>query len=119
MSAELWRWTATELARAIRDRDVSAREATQSALQRVQAINPRVNAIVDLMADEALAAADKADAAVKRGEALGALHGVPVTLKINVDVAGRATTNGVVAFKERIPTEESPPVIHWRNAGAI
>ena len=116
---ELWRWEATELARAIRAREIASREAVQSCLARIDAVNPRINAIVDLMADEALEAADRADAAVKKGGDLGPLHGVPVTLKINVDVAGRPTTNGVVAFKDRIPTEESPPVIKWRNAGAI
>jgi len=116
---DLWRWGAADLARAIRAREVSSREAVESCLARIAAVNPRVNAIVDLMANEALAAADKADAAVKTGADLGALHGVPVTLKINVDMAGRPTTNGVVAFKNKIPEAESPPVILWRKAGAI
>ena len=113
---DLWRWGAVELARAIRAREISSREAVESCLARIQSVNPRINAIVDLMADEALKAADKADAAADRS---GLLHGVPVTLKINVDVAGRPTTNGVMAFKDKIPTEESPCVIQWRNAGAI
>lgn len=117
--SELWRWGAVELAGAIRTRQVSAREAVQSCLARIDAINPRINAIVDLMADEALQAADRADEAVSRGASLGALHGVPVTLKINVDLAGRPTTNGVAAFKDKVAREESPPVIQWRNAGAI
>jgi len=116
---EFWRWGAAELARAIRAREVSSREAVESCLARIDAVNPRINAIVDLMADEALAAADKADAALKQGGELGPLHGVPVTLKINVDLAGRPTTNGVVAFKNRVPESESPPVILWRKAGAI
>src|SRR5688572_13463434 len=117
--SELWRWGAVELAGAIRARQVSAREAVQSCLARIDAVNPRINAIVDSMADEALQAADRADKAVKSGAALGALHGVPVTLKINVDVAGRPTTNGVVAFKDKTAAAESPPVIQWRGAGAI
>ena len=119
MANDLWRWGAADLARAIRAREISSREAVESCLARIEAVNPRINAIVDLMADEGLAAADKADAAVKSGAAPGPLHGVPVTLKINVDIAGRPTTNGVAAFKDRIPTEESPPVILWRKAGAI
>jgi len=119
MSTELWKWSATELARAIRDRDISAREATQSVLERVESINLDVNAIVDPMDDEALAAAERADAAIKRGEVYGPLHGVPVTVKINVDVAGRATTNGVVAFRDRIARDDSPVVANWRKAGAI
>ncbi len=116
---ELWKLGAVDLAAAIRARDVSAREAVESCLARIAAVNPRINAIVDLMADEALDAADRADQAVKKGAVLGPLHGVPVTLKINVDLAGRPTTNGVAAFKERLASEESPPVIQWRNAGAI
>jgi len=116
---DLWRWGAVKLARGIRAREISSREAVESCLARIDAINPRINAIVDLMAGEALQAADKADAALKKGCALGVLHGVPVTLKINVDVAGRPTTNGVVAFKDKVPGEESPCVIQWRNAGAI
>jgi len=119
MSTELWKWSATDLARAIRDRDISAREATESVLARVGSVNLDVNAIVDPMDDEALAAADRADAAIKRGEVYGPLHGVPVTLKINVDVAGRATTNGVVAFRDRIARDDSPVVANWRKAGAI
>ena len=116
---DLWRWEAAELARAIKARQVSSREAVQSCLARIEEVNPRINAIVDLMAEEALKAAERADAAVKKGASLGSLHGVPVTLKINVDVAGRPTTNGVVAFKDRIAAAESPPVIQWRKAGAI
>lgn len=116
---DLWRWEAVELARGIRSREISSREAVESCLARIEEVNPRINAIVDLMAEEALEAADRADEAVKKGEGLGTLHGVPVTLKINVDVAGRPTTNGVVAFKEKIASAESPPVIQWRKAGAI
>lgn len=74
---ELWRWPATELARAIRTHRVSSREAVQACLDRTRAVNPELNAIVDTMDEEALAAADAADRAVARGEAPGALHGVP------------------------------------------
>lgn len=81
MSEPLWRWPAHRLTAAIRAGAVSAREAAMSALDRVQAVNPVLNAIVDLLPDEALAAADAADAARLRGDALGPLHGVPVTVK--------------------------------------
>ena len=116
---EPWRWPATELARAIRTRRLSSREAVQACLDRTHAVNPPLNAIVDLMADEALAAADAADRAVARGEALGALHGVPVTVKVNVDCRGRATTNGIVALRDAIATEDSPVVANLRRAGAV
>jgi amidase len=116
---DLWSWFAGDLADAIRSRRVSSREAVMSALTRLEAVNPRINAVVDLLADEALAAADRADTAVAKGEALGPLHGVPVTAKINVDYAGRATTNGVVAFKDRVVAVDSPPITNWRKAGAV
>jgi len=84
MSEPLWRWPAYRLTAAIRAGAVSAREAAVSALDRVQAVNPALNAIVDVLPDEALAAAEAADAARRRGDALGPLHGVPVTVKVNV-----------------------------------
>src|SRR5262245_31470844 len=119
MQDDLWRWQACDLADAIRTRRISSREAVASALARLEQVNPRINAVVDILADEALAAADAADRAVASGEALAPLHGVPVTIKINIDYAGRPTTNGVVAFADRIATADSPPVANWRKAGAI
>jgi amidase len=119
MHGELWRWQACDLAQAIRKRQISSREAVMSCLVRLEQVNPRVNAVVDLLTEEALVAADRADHTLARGETLGPLHGVPVTIKINVDYAGRATTNGVAAFKDRIAKVDSPPVANWRNAGAI
>src|SRR3954463_6816987 len=107
---QLWRWDAVALAEAIRARRISSREAVQSALSRVAEVNPRINAIVDLMADEALAAATHADTAVKKSEEHGALDGVRVTVKINVAFAGRATTNGVAAFKDKTAEVDGPPV---------
>lgn len=85
MERELWRWDAVELAAAIRTRTISSREAVASVLARLDAVNPALNAVTVLLADQALGAADRADAAVRRGEPLGPLHGVPVTIKQNVD----------------------------------
>ena len=65
------------------------------------------------------ASTDKARGAIARGEALGALHGVPVTVKVNVDCRGRATTNGIVALRDAIATEDSPVVANLRRAGAV
>jgi amidase len=118
-SQPLWQWPAHQLADAIRGGAVSAREAVAATLERVQAVNPALNAIVDAMDAQALAEADAADAARRRGEVLGPLHGVPVTVKVNVDCAGRATTNGVVAFKDQVAAEDSPVVANLRRAGAI
>ncbi|UCE32233.1 MAG: amidase family protein [Burkholderiales bacterium] len=116
---ELWRWDAFELARAIRTRAVSSREAALACLERTDQVNGRLNAIVELAPDAALAAAEAADAAVGRGETLGWLHGVPVTTKINVDQAGSATSNGVVAFRDAVALEDSPVVANLRAAGAV
>jgi amidase len=90
-----------------------------SCLGRLEQVNPRINAVVDLLAEEAIEAADRADHAVATGEALGPLHGVPVTYKINMDYAGRPTTNGIVAFKDRIAKLDNPAIANWRKAGAI
>ncbi|MDO8768584.1 MAG: amidase family protein [Burkholderiaceae bacterium] len=119
MTQAYWRWTATDLAQAIRVKQVSVRDVTQSVLDRIADVNPRINALPMVMADEALAAADGADQAVARGDALGPLHGVPVTIKINVDVANQATTDGAVALKDNIAATDSPLVKSMRDAGAI
>ena len=117
--SDLWKWGAVELAQAIRTRKVSSREATLAALARLDAVNPRINAVVESRREEALAQADAADKAVARGEEVGGLHGVPVTIKVNIDQKGYATTNGVVAFKDVIAQEDSPVVANWRKAGAV
>ena len=103
MKQEYWRLGAVELAQAIRSRQASAREVTQSVLDRIADTNPRINALT----------------AVFPEEALGPLHGVPVTIKVNVDVAGQATTDGVAALKDNIAREDSPLVKSMRDAGAI
>jgi amidase len=116
---ELWTWSGVDLAAAIRTGDISSREAVQSCLDRLEAVNPTINAVVDVMAEEALAAADQADKVRRAGGKLGLLHGVPVTIKINVDYKGRATTGGVVAFANRIAQHDSTTVTNFRKAGAV
>ncbi len=119
MERDLWRWDAVDLAAAIRTRRISSHEATRAVLERLAAVNPVLNAVTVLLADQALAAADRADAAVRRGDALGPLHGVPVTIKENIDQEGVATPNGVPAFKDLVAKSDSPPVANWRRAGAV
>ncbi len=119
MTNDLWRWSATDLARAIAAGQISSREAVQSSLDRIAKVNPALNAVVEVLTDEALAAADEADAAVRSGARLGPLHGVPVTIKVNVDQRGLATTNGVVEFRSVIASEDSPVVANFRKAGAV
>jgi amidase len=119
MKSELWGWSAVDLARAIATREISSREAVQASIERITQVNPMLNAVVEVLEDEALQAADAADAAVRAGETLGPLHGVPVTTKVNVDQRGCATTNGVVEFRDVIATEDSPVVANLRKAGAV
>lgn len=112
-------WDAVALAHGIRTRAISSHEAVTACLARLDAVNPRLNAVIETLAESALAQAQAADRAVAAGEPLGPLHGVPVTIKVNVDMAGLATTNGVVGFKEAIAPADSPIVANWRHAGAI
>lgn len=118
-SQALWQLGAVEIAAAVRRRDLSCREVTASALARIAQLNPRINALAEVLADEAMAQADAADRRMLRGEPTGPLHGVPVSIKINVDQAGHATTNGVVPLRDHMASEDAPVVAHWRQAGAI
>jgi len=119
MADELWRLDATALAALIRAGRVSAREAVAAHLERLNAVNPTVNAVVRTLADEGLSEAEHADAVQRAGGALGPLHGVPVTTKINSDQAGCPTDNGVVRYKDVIASEDSAQVASLRRAGAI
>jgi amidase len=115
MSEELWRRGAGELADLIAAREVSSRDVVQAHLDRIEAVNPHLNAVVLVLADEALAAADAADA----GEPSGPLHGVPFTVKENIDLAGTPTTSGVPALAEAVAPIDAPQVERLRAAGAI
>jgi amidase len=116
---ELWQLSATEMATAIRTGEASSREVLASVLARADAINPVVNAIVRRLDDEAYAAADAADAAIAAGAEVPALHGVPCTVKENIDVAGTPTTQGVRALADAIAPIDAPIVARMRAAGAI
>ena len=87
--------SAGELARAIRSGQASSREVVEAHLRRIEEVNPRLNALVAVLAESALAAAAAADRAVASGAPLGALHGVPISVKENIDVAELPTTHGV------------------------
>lgn len=119
MSNDIWRLDAVDVAEGIGAKRFSAREVVEDALARMAAVNGALNAVTVPLAESALAEADAADKAQARGESLGPLHGVPVTIKENVDQAGCATTNGVVAYEGVMAAEDSPQVANWRMAGAI
>ena len=119
MANEIWRRGVVELARAIRARELAAVDVIGAHLERIDKVNPVVNAITVVLGDDALRAAAAVDAALERGDAVGPLAGVPMTVKENIDLLGTATTQGLKALAEAIPPEESPHVGQLRAAGAI
>ena len=116
---DLWRMSATELAEAIRTRQASSREVVEAHLRRIEAVNPSINAVVIVMAEQALEAANVADHAVAAGADLPPLHGVPFTIKENIDVAGTPTTQGFKALANAYPSRDAPIVERLKAAGAI
>ncbi len=119
MTDELWRKGALELAGLISRKEVSSREVVAAHLARIDEVNPHLNAVVRRWDDDSLAAADAADRAVAAGDSLGALHGVPVTIKENIDLAGTPTTQAIAFLAEAVSPTDAPLVQRVRGAGAI
>ena len=115
----LTRRSATELANLIRTKAVSPIEILQAYLEAISQLNPSINAICTLAAEQALEAAKKAEAAVMRCERLGPLHGLPVGIKDVTPTAGIRTTYGSLLFADNIPKEDAAVVSRLRQAGAI
>jgi amidase len=111
--------SAVEMARLIRAKKLSAREALAAHLTQIERVNPKVNAIVTLVPELAAAAAAKADEMQARGERLGPLHGLPVAHKDLLDTRGIRTTYGSPLYKDNVPTEDDIVVERMRRAGAI
>jgi amidase len=116
---DLWRLSAAEIAGLIRSKKISAKQAAVSALARLEAVNPKINAVVDHRPEDVLAQAGAIDAAIERGEDLGPLAGVPVTVKVNIDQQGFANTNGVKLQRDLIAATNSPVIDNLRKAGAV
>ncbi len=116
---DIWRFDATELAALTQSGELSAEEVISDALERMYQVNPSLNAVVDDLGTEALERASALDQARRNGASVGPLHGVPVTIKVNVDQKNHATTNGVVALKDVIAPDDAPVVSNLHNAGAI
>jgi len=116
---DLWRLSAAEMASLIRSKKVSAKEAATSALARLDAVNPKINAVVDHRPEDVLAQASAVDAAIGRGEDAGPLGGVPVTVKVNIDQEGFATTNGLKLQRDAIAKSNSPVIDNLRKSGAV
>lgn len=118
-SNELWALPAARLAELVRRRQLSAREVAQAALTRLEAVNPALNAVIECRPQEVLARAAQIDAALARGDALLPLAGVPVTIKVNIDQASYATTNGLRSQAQLIASANSPVVDNFERAGAL
>jgi amidase len=116
---EFWRWPATRLARGIAAGEISSREVVASHVARIDAVNPKLNALSDVRPEAALAAAKVADDMVAARVELGPLHGLPVAIKVNTDQAGYATTNGIAAFANEVAGTDSAQVAIMRRSGAV
>ncbi len=118
-TADLTHFGASELAEAIRSKRASSREVVEAHLRRIEAVNPSINALTVVLGDEALREAKEADDAVCRGDDLAPLHGVPFTVKENIDLVGTPTTQGARAAASSYPARDAPVVQRLRVAGAI
>jgi amidase len=118
-ATDLWRMSATELAEAIRSRRASSQEVVEAHLRRIEAVNPAVNAVTVVLGEQAVEAAKAADRVVAGGGDLPRFHGVPVTVKENIDVAGTPTTLGLRALAAAYPRQDAPVVESLKAAGAI
>jgi amidase len=111
--------SATEIARAIREKEVSSEEAVEAYLARINEVNPKLNAFVQLTADAARTRAREADAATARGESWGPLHGVPVSIKDAFETAGIVSAGGTKGRAEYVPQEDAAGVARYKAAGAV
>jgi Asp-tRNA(Asn)/Glu-tRNA(Gln) amidotransferase A subunit family amidase len=118
MSDELTKLSATKLAALIRARAVSPVEVVEAHLRRIERLNPKLNAIVTLDPD-ALERALEAEDAIMRGDNVGMLHGVPVTIKDTIETKGLKTTSGSVLRAQHVPDKDAPAVVRLKEAGAI
>jgi amidase len=116
---ELWRMSASDLAEAIRSRRTSSQEVIEAHLRRIEAVNPSVNAVTVVLGDQAVEAAKAADRAVAGGAELPPFHGLPFTVKENLDLVGTPTTLGLKALAGAYPRLDAPVVERLRAAGAI
>ncbi|MCZ0737042.1 amidase family protein [Phreatobacter sp. AB_2022a] len=117
--APIWQWSAVETAAAIKKGKVSSEEVVRAHVERMHQANPKINAVVVDLSKDAIKAAKAADKALAKGKDVGPLHGVPVTIKINIDVQGQANSNGVVALKDNIAPGDSPVTSNLKKAGAV
>ena len=109
----------TRASELLRTKAMSSVELTRACLARIERFNGPLDAFITVTADQALAMAHDMDAALRRGEWRGPLHGVPIALKDNVDTAGIRTTAASELFKDRVPTDDADIVVRSKRAGGL
>jgi aspartyl-tRNA(Asn)/glutamyl-tRNA(Gln) amidotransferase subunit A len=112
-------WTLQQASEQIRAKKISPVELTRTCLDRIQLLNPRLNAFITVMADQALAQARTLEAELHAGNWRGPLHGIPIGLKDLFDTAGVKTTCASAVFADRIPAEDAEVVVRLKRAGAV
>ena len=118
-SPDLARLTIAQASALLRTGAASPVDLTRACLDRIARFNPRLNAYITVLADQALADARVKEQEIQRGGQRGPLHGIPIALKDNIDTAGILTTGGSEVFKDRVPTEDAEVARRLKNAGAI
>lgn len=112
-------WSATKLARAIREKSVSSSEAVSAYIQRIEQVNPKLNAMIQPDFENALLRASLADQALMRGQLWGPLHGVPFSIKDSIETAGVVCTGGTLGRKQYVPKQDAVLVNRLKKSGAI
>jgi amidase len=113
------KWSAAKIAEAIRSREISCEEVIRAHIARIEEVNTKLNAVIQLCFDRAIEEASAADRALARNELKGPLHGVPITIKDKLDTAGIISTGGTKGRRGFMPTRDATVVTRLRRAGAI
>ncbi|MCP4388772.1 MAG: amidase [Gammaproteobacteria bacterium] len=112
-------WSASRIAREIRNVQLSSRQIVEACIERIEQVNPEINAVVQLVGERALSEADALDRMAAREQFKGPLHGVPITIKDSLDTEGIVTTGGTLGRKDFMPDQDAPVVARLRAAGAV
>ena len=112
-------WSAEELSAALREKRISSRELLETYLDRIERLNPVLNAVVTLDAERAIEAARAADEQTARGGITGPLHGLPITIKDAIETSGIRSTGGADELADHVPKDDAPAVARLRSGGAI
>ena len=112
-------WSASRIAAEIRAGNLTSREIVDACLERIERVNPKINAVVQLVTERARKEADELDRLAVSGRFMGPLHGVPITIKDSLDSEGIVSTGGTMGRKDFIPRQDAPVVARLRDAGAV